>query len=124
MTISNVTTPQIGTRSKFNEIISALNKMGMSRVNFNGNTAVIRDSSSDISSITKLGGGDYEINFLTPKSNTNYTIIGSCSVCAGNDTGFVMLISQSTNKFRIHCRNDDGGIGDSNTVCIIVNTSE
>lgn len=124
MTISNVTTLQIGTRSKFNEIISALNKIGISWVNFNGNTGVIRDSSSDISTITKISGGVYEINFSTAKSNVNYTIIGNCSVVAGNDTGFVMLIEQFTNKFRIHCRNDDGGVGDSNTVCIIVNTSE
>jgi hypothetical protein len=124
MAINNVSIGDIATRSKFNEIISALNKIGISWVNFNGSTAIIRDSSSDITSITKLGSGDYEVNFASPKSNSNYTIIGNCTATAGNDTGFVLLINQLNNKFRIHCRNDDGTIGDSNIVSMIINTSE
>lgn len=124
MTISNVSTGDIATRSKFNEIISALNKMGISWVNFNGSTGSIRDSSSDIISITKLGGGDYEINFASPKLNSNYTVISNCTFTAGNDTGFVMIISQLNSKCRIHCRNDNGGIGDPSIVTVIINTSE
>lgn len=124
MPISNVTVNQIATRNKFNEIISAINKLGISWVNFNGNSITIRASSSDIVSVTNFSEGEYEFNFATPKSNANYTIIGNCKAVSGNDTGYVMILSQSVDKFRIRCHNDDGGHNDSETVCIIINTSE
>ena len=48
-------------------------------VNFNGTgTVAIRDS-LNVSSITDLGIGDYQINFTTAMANTNYAVVGSMS---------------------------------------------
>ena len=46
-------------------------------VNFNGvGTVAIRDS-FNVSSITDNGTGDYTINFTTPMSNSNYSVVSN-----------------------------------------------
>ena len=53
-------------------------------VNFDGTTSpgTIR-SSYNVSSVTKNGTGDYTVNFATPMSNANYSVVGSCGNLLG-----------------------------------------
>lgn len=121
MPISNVAVDGPITAEKINEIIDAINALQFSWVNFNGTGSVaIRASVGNIAGVTRLGGGSYRVSFTTPMSNANYAIAGNCSQTAGNDTGFVMITSMQTTHFDIHCRNDDGGIGDCQFVTLVV----
>ncbi|MES2180734.1 MAG: hypothetical protein V4493_01370 [Pseudomonadota bacterium] len=120
MSISNVIAGRLIYRSKINEIILAAGGLSVSWVNFNGTTGAIRDSSPDISSVTRGSFSAYNINFVTPKASINYVVQASCSPCAGNDTGFVQTLILTRACAQIQCRNDDGGSGDPDIVCAMI----
>jgi hypothetical protein len=51
-------------------------------VNFVGTTAAI-NGSFNVSSVTKVGGGDFTVNFTTAMPNANYVIAGTAQSAAG-----------------------------------------
>ncbi len=121
MTISNVAVDGAITATKVNEIIDAINALSISWVNFNGTGAVtMRASVGNIAGVTRLGGGAYRITFTTEMESADYAVVGNCSPTSGNDTGYVVIQTLTTTHFDIHCRNDDGGIGDSQFVTLSV----
>lgn len=102
---------------------TVLNLLNLSWVNFDGSTGTptIRHSVGNFGSIERLGTGFYRFHFATPQAGTNYAAFGNCTLTLGNDTGFVTLYGGlTTSYFDFQCRNDDGGIGDCETVCIQV----
>jgi len=86
----NEITDEVGTGSPAftnglaqSDIAGALNATGTAPiyacrawVNFDGNTATIRDS-GNVSSITKNGTGDYTVNFATAMPDDNYIAAAS-----------------------------------------------
>jgi hypothetical protein len=52
-------------------------------VNFNGSGTVAIRGSFNVSSITDLGTGSYAINFTTPMTNANYSVVGSSTSYVG-----------------------------------------
>lgn len=107
-------------RTKLNELIAAVGSIEVSWVNFNGSTGVIRESAGNIASVTRTSSGQYTINYTTPRASVNYAVKALCTATAGNDTGFVQLVSLTRSGVSIQCRNDDGGIGDSTRVCVVI----
>ncbi len=120
MTISHVTAGKVVRRTKINELISAIGSIELSWVNFNGGDGSIRASGGNIDSVTRESPGQYKINFTTLRASINYAVQGCCSVTSGNDTGYVDLLAFNRSWVRIHCRNDDGGIGDPSIVCLVI----
>jgi hypothetical protein len=53
-------------------------------VNFNGTGTVAIRASGNVSSITDLGTGYYQLNFTTAFADTNYSIVGSCQNISGS----------------------------------------
>ena len=56
-------------------------------VNFNGTGTVAIRSSGNVSSITDNGIGLYSINFTTAIGNSNYSIVGNCSMDTNFESG-------------------------------------
>jgi hypothetical protein len=54
-------------------------------LNYNATTTVIRGS-GNVSSLTNLGVGSWQINFTTPLVDANYSTVGSCLSAAGYNT--------------------------------------
>ena len=84
-------------------------------VNFNGDTATIRDS-QNVASITDNGTGDYTTNFSNNMSNTNYgnsgaccgagSVNGSTNVLLINSSAYNSLSASTTSSFRSVCIHD------------------
>lgn len=70
-------------------------------VNFNGNTAAIRGS-GNVSSVTRYGVGDYDVNFTTALLDTNYAYVcgHEAWTCVGPESGATF----STSALRIRSR--------------------
>jgi hypothetical protein len=86
-------------------------------VNFNGSTAAIR-ASFNVSSITKLGGGDYRVNFTTAMPNTDY-----CIQKCDNERGVGEAATSSTSFCTVVVRNTGGGAIDASIVYVTVFSS-
>lgn len=121
MTISTIAVDDPITAVKFNEVIDAINDISLSWIHFNGLGGInIRGSFGNISGATRVSSGLYRINFTTPMSDEGYAVVGSCSITAGNDTGFIVLITTDVNYCEFQCRNDDGGANDCTIICLTV----
>ncbi len=121
MPISNVAVDGAIEASKINEIIDAINGLDLSWINFNGvGTVSIRASVGNIAGVTRLSSGQYRITFTTAKDSADYAVVANCTANAGNDTGFVMLVSLTTTHCDIYCRNDDGGANDCSIVSALI----
>ncbi len=120
MAISQVQAGKVIRRSKLNELISAVGSIELTWVNFNGSNGVIRESFGNVASVTRTGSGQYTINYATPRASINYAVKANCTATAGNDTGFIQLVDQTRGAVRIQARNDDGGIGDPDIVCVVI----
>lgn len=121
MPIATIAVDDPITAAKINEIIGAINAVGVSWVNFDGTGAVsVRDSSGNIAGVARLTPGAYRITFTSAMPNANYFVAGLCSPNLGNDTGFVQLENQTTTYFDVYCRNDDGGANDCSIVTLLV----
>ena len=86
-------------------------------VNFNGTgTVAIRDS-FNVSSITDSATGQYELNFIIPMSNVNYSITGVVKA-ATNETMFVSRqdITATVNAVRIGAVTGAGAFTDASYV--------
>ncbi len=72
-------------------------------VNFNGTGTVAIKDSFNVSSITDNGTGDYDINFTSAFSNTNYvctaqTIVGNTvATCEPNSASIADFLSRDIN---------------------------
>ena len=79
---------------------------------FNGITGAIV-AGVNISSITRISSGLYEVALINALSNVNYTVVGVIEVAYGVEgTAFnIVKGSQTTTSFRIHLK-DTGGGGD------------
>lgn len=121
MTIATIGVDDPITAAKFNEVINAINALGISWINFNGITPVsIRAVVGNIAGVTRTSAGLYRISFTTPRANANYMVVANCTANAGNDTGFVMLVALTTTYVDIWCRNDDGGANDSAIITVAI----
>ena len=60
-------------------------------VNFNGTGVVAIRASSNVSSITDNGTGDYTVNFATAMSNANYAVTATGQLDDGNTNGQVPI---------------------------------
>jgi hypothetical protein len=61
-------------------------------VNFNGNVSSTINSSFNVSSITYVSTGQYQINFTTPLSANTYSVVGQ-----GGNAGITLIsVSQTT----------------------------
>ena len=79
---------------------------------FNGITGAIV-AGVNISSITRISSGLYEVALINALSNVNYTVVGVIEVASGGEgTAFnIVKGSQTTTSFRIYLK-DAGGGGD------------
>jgi hypothetical protein len=76
-------------------------------VNFNGtNTVAIRDS-YNVSSITDVGTGNYDVNFTNNMANVNYSAVGQAGGTSGIPTTKLTGTggSLATNKFTLQTIN-------------------
>jgi hypothetical protein len=60
-----------------------INGLARAWVNFNGEGTVAIRASSNVSSITDNGTGDYTVNFITSMPDVNYSFVASCSSAYG-----------------------------------------
>ena len=65
-------------------------------VNFNGTGTVAINASGNVSSITDLGTGHYQINFTTAMQDVNYVTVGTTNNEAG-DSGRPVIVIPITN---------------------------
>ena len=82
-------------------------------VNFNGTSTVAIRDSENVSSISDLGTGNYQINFATAMANTNYAI--ACSASDGgitNSDTFVNPYNFTTAAVKIGTNNNSGSLSD------------
>jgi hypothetical protein len=91
-------------------------------VNFNGTGTVAIRASFNVSSVTNLGDGDYEITFTTAMPDGNYAVVGMTD--RSNSGGASISIDTSnapgTSSFKIHCFNDAGSLVDGQYVSVAV----
>jgi hypothetical protein len=80
-------------------------------VNFNGTgTPAIRNS-SNVSSITDNGKGDYTINFTNAMPDTNYAIVGSVIDTATNGSSFMIKSSGTYSTSAVQILTDTYSLG-------------
>lgn len=88
---------------------------------YNGSSGSIL-ASSNVTSVTKNGTGDYTINFTTAFSSANYTVVGTCGYSA--NAGAFLSVNRyatatplQTTSARIEC-NVPGSRVDPEVVCV------
>lgn len=83
-------------------------------VNFNGTTSTIR-ASFNVSSITRVGTGDYTVNFTTAMPDANYNITGTAGGGVANGLPRFIGPSQAnptTSTVRVTVSDDAGAYND------------
>jgi hypothetical protein len=65
-------------------------------VNFNGTGTVAIRNSGNVSSITDLGTGTYQVNFETPMEDRDYAIVSTVGAVAGATAGRIAHIASAT----------------------------
>ena len=92
-------------------------------VNFNGTTNTIR-SSFNVTSTTKIGTGNYQINLTTAMPNANYAVIGMCQY--QNNAGQTILEGPSdatTSSFKVWSKANNNTVYDSDVINVSVFSS-
>ena len=85
-------------------------------VNLNGEgTVAIRDS-ENVSSITDISTGTYEVNFTTTMANANYAAVSTTSTSRYNSSSG----NFATTKFKTAIRNDAATYVDSGVTAIVM----
>ncbi|MDD5213524.1 MAG: hypothetical protein PHG82_03795 [Candidatus Gracilibacteria bacterium] len=124
------------TSTKWNAVINRLNSIDQRQlatawINFNGvncssgagaNECII-NSSYNVSKVIRLGVGRYEVQFLSPMDNSNYSISASniASTIAYYASFFVSDGTvNTTNAFRLQARNVNSSLYDQDSVNIQV----
>jgi hypothetical protein len=83
-------------------------------VNFNGTGTVAIRESGNVSSITDLGTGQYEITFTTAMPDANYAVIGLTQY--QNNAGQVLMEGPSDagiNSFKVYTKTNSNGVYDA-----------
>jgi hypothetical protein len=101
-------------------------------VNFNGTGTVAIRASGNVSSITDLGAGLYQINYTTAMPDVNYAVsiggTGSRDAAGGNDaynirspsTNYVGAASVTTGFVQISHKDAGGGLFDADVVTVSI----
>jgi hypothetical protein len=86
-------------------------------VQFDSGTGTILGSSTNVSSVTRNGAGDYTINFTNAFSSANYTVIGTLANINAS-TKFILVRSdfRTTTSCRIYINASNGTPTDSDWV--------
>ena len=84
-------------------------------VNFNGTGTVAIRESSNVSSITDNGTGNYTVNFTTALSDANYSAVSSAGD-ASTDARISSVTTYATGSYRIYTRLTDNSLYDTLTV--------
>lgn len=89
-------------------------------VNFNGTGTVAINGSYNVSSITDDGTGDYDINFSTALSDTNYVVVGT--VGGSSIVGFKrdQNETRTTSKAGVYSLNSSSALADGPHIEVIV----
>ncbi len=89
-------------------------------VNFNGTGTVAINGSYNVSSITDDGTGDYDINFSTALSDTNYVVVGT--VGGSSIVGFKrdQNETRTTSKAGVYSLNSSSALADGPYIEVIV----
>ena len=77
-------------------------------VSFSGSSPSIRGS-GNVSSISKVQTGRYDVNFSTAMPDTNYTVSLSANLQIGSYRAMGQTISYSTGSVRVNFNNDGNG---------------
>ena len=111
-------TTKIATTAFVDSSISSASSTAKAWVNFNGTgTVAIRDS-LNVSSITDLGVGTYQINFATAMATADYAVVGTMS---GPDRRNSMISENLlTTSFALECTTNNVGNQDHDVVSAIV----
>lgn len=95
------------------------------RICFNGFGGITIFDSFNVASVTKIGTGDYEINFASAMTNADFTI----SACASNDGGAPIPViyevgvdgsGRTLSKVRIACNSAGLGNRDSSRISVTI----
>ncbi len=91
-------------------------------VNFNGTGTVAIRASFNVSSVTDLGSGDYEITVTTAMPDGNYAVVGMTdrSNSGGASISIDTSHAPSTSSFKVHCFSDAGSLVDGQYVSVAV----
>lgn len=89
-------------------------------VNFNGTGTVAINGSYNVSSITDDGTGDYDINFSTALSDTNYVVVGT--VGGSSIVGFKrdQNETRTTSKAGVYSLNSSSALADGPHIEVII----
>lgn len=99
-------------------------------VNFNGIGTVSIRGSSNVTSITDNGVGDYTINFTTPMVDTNYAVVGTTkydNAGGAGGGGVIVDVSRSATAFNTNYVNirtagtvNSASLYDCHAVCVAI----
>lgn len=94
-------------------------------VNFNGTTTATIRASYNVSSVTRIGTGQYTISFTNAMSDANYSIVGLTDSQSGDTTNALVQIStQSVNpsasSFQIYTVLGSQQVVDRTYVCLSI----
>jgi hypothetical protein len=121
----NILTPNLNNlQTSLNTLSSNVNGFAKAWVNFEGGGSGFLNLISYHNVLTVSGNnlGSYDIRFLTPLSNNNYALIGTCS---HNQTNNLYTWVQTTTGFTsasatINIRNTTGALVTADTVSVVV----
>jgi hypothetical protein len=93
-------------------------------VNFDGEGAIVINSSHGVSSVTDLGVGLYQINWDGVFGSSNYAWVGTARMSSdgANDHAVLSALAsqtKSTSALRIRVSFDDGGVQDSPEISVV-----
>ena len=74
-----------------------------------GSEMCIRDRQIAGGSVTRMGVGQYDINFNTPSSSATYPVLATMQALAQNDDYQWAYLNRTVNSFRIEIREQDNG---------------
>jgi len=81
---------------------------------------LVTNESSNISSVTRVSIGIYDINFSTPFANADYAILGHANI-SGDESLFVAIYQRTASSFRVRTRTArNSGGADANFLSIAV----
>jgi len=89
-------------------------------VNFNGAGSTTIRASGNISSVTYVGTGEYQVNFTTAMQDTNYSVCGSASGTSKSDERFFTAISYTTSSVVISSNGSGGSLNDATYVSVSI----
>jgi hypothetical protein len=91
-------------------------RMASAWVNFNGTGTVAINGAYNVSSITDISTGTYEVNFTTTMANANYAAVSITSTSRYNSSSGTF----ATTKFKTAIRNDAATYVDSGVTAIVM----